>query len=171
MSLVFISKQCGARVASVARGSILESTDSISDSWISCERWKKIKKYNLECHELTDYHNYTKCGVLQGLPAVKKLELHSVKLRYFLSVFNIANQLLTSHSPFMPHCQVDEWTYNKLFMWNFSSRVQCEWYRTCEKLSRTLEKKFHIYVGPCIILYSFIVFSMINLLNSSQWMY
>ena len=129
------------------------------------------KKCNLECHELTDYHYYTNVVFYKDYQPWKKLELHSVKLRYFLRVFNIANQLLTSHSPFMPHCQVDEWTYNKLFMWNFSSRVQCEWYLTCEKLSRTLEKKFHIYVGLCIILYSFIVFSMINLLNSSQWMY
>lgn len=41
------------------------------------------KKCNLECHELTDYHNYTKCGVLQGLPAVKKAGATQCKITIF----------------------------------------------------------------------------------------
>ena len=34
----------------------------------------------------------------------------SENIRYFSSVFNIANQLLTSHSPFPPFGEVKEWT-------------------------------------------------------------
>ena len=43
------------------------------------------KKYNLECHELTDYHYHTKCGVLQGLPALRKAGATQCKITIFFT--------------------------------------------------------------------------------------
>lgn len=45
------------------------------------------KKYNLECHELTDYHYYTKCGVLQGLPALRKAGATRCKINVLIHYF------------------------------------------------------------------------------------
>ena len=55
------------------------------------------------------YHiNY---GVIQGFPALRKaVTTHVKKYDIFSRVFDIANQLLTRHSPFAPFGQVDEWT-------------------------------------------------------------
>ena len=49
-------------------------------------------------------------GVIEGFPALRKaLTAHEKTKRYFFSrVFDIANQLLTPHSPFAPDSQVVE---------------------------------------------------------------
>ena len=46
-------------------------------------------------------------GVIQGFPALRKAVTTHVK-EYFSRVLDIANQLLTRHSPFAPLLQVDE---------------------------------------------------------------
>ena len=55
------------------------------------------------------YHiNYV---VIQGFPALRKvITTHVKKYDIFSPVFDIANQLLTRHSPFAPLGQVDEQT-------------------------------------------------------------
>ena len=58
---------------------------------------KKIYMYHL---------NY---GVIQGFPAVRKsVTTHVKKFEIFTLVFDIANQVLTRHSPFAPLGQGDE---------------------------------------------------------------
>ena len=48
-------------------------------------------------------------GVIKGFPALRKaVTIHVKKYRIFSRVFNIANQLLTRHSPFALLGQVDE---------------------------------------------------------------
>ena len=48
-------------------------------------------------------------GVIQGFLALRKaLTTHVKKYRIFPRVFDIANQLLTRHSPFAPLGRVDE---------------------------------------------------------------
>ena len=50
-------------------------------------------------------------GVIQGFLALRKaLTTHVKKYRIIPRVFDIANQLLTRHSPFAPLGRVDEWT-------------------------------------------------------------
>ena len=55
------------------------------------------------------YHiNYS---VIQGFPALRKaVTTHVKNYDIFSRVFDIANQLLTRHSPFAPLGQVDKWT-------------------------------------------------------------
>ena len=54
------------------------------------------------------YHiNYS---VIQGFPALRKVTTHITRYRIVSGVSDIANQLLTRHSPFTPLIQVDEWT-------------------------------------------------------------
>ena len=50
-------------------------------------------------------------GVVQGFPSLRTEAITTHVKRYdiFLRVFDIANQLLTRHSPFAPLAQVDEW--------------------------------------------------------------
>ena len=49
-------------------------------------------------------------GVIQGFPSLRTEAITTHVKRYdiFLRVFDIANQLLTRHSPFAPIAQVDE---------------------------------------------------------------
>ena len=50
-------------------------------------------------------------GVIKRFPAMRKAATtHVKKYDIFSRVFDIANQLLTRHSPFAPLGQVDEWT-------------------------------------------------------------
>ena len=50
-------------------------------------------------------------GVIQEFPALREaVTTHAEKCEIFLRVFDITNQLLTRHSPFVPLGQVDEWT-------------------------------------------------------------
>ena len=57
----------------------------------------------------TLYH--TNYGVIQGLLALRKaVTTHVKKYDIFSRVFDIANQLLTRHTPFVPLGQVDERT-------------------------------------------------------------
>ena len=59
-------------------------------------------------HKGIHHINY---GVIQGLPALREtITTHVKKYRIFSRVFDIANQLLTRHSPLAPLGQVDEWT-------------------------------------------------------------
>ena len=47
-------------------------------------------------------------GVIKGFPVMRKaVTTHAKKNRIFSRVFDIANQLLTRHSPFAPLGQVD----------------------------------------------------------------
>ena len=48
------------------------------------------------------------CGVIQGFPALRKAVTTHVKNMYFFTCVDIANQLLTRHSPLAPLGQVDE---------------------------------------------------------------
>ena len=51
------------------------------------------------------------CGVIQGFPALRKaVTTHVKKYRIFSTCVDIANQLLTRHSPLAPLGQVDKWT-------------------------------------------------------------
>ena len=48
------------------------------------------------------------CGVLQGFPALRKAVITHVKKYRIFSCFDMANQLLSRHSPLAPLGQVDE---------------------------------------------------------------
>ena len=48
------------------------------------------------------------CGVIQGFPALRKAVTTYVKNIVFFTCVDIANQLLTRHSPLAPLGQVDE---------------------------------------------------------------
>ena len=49
------------------------------------------------------------CGVIQGFPALRKaVTTHVKKYRIFFTCVDMANQLLTRHSPLVPLGQVDE---------------------------------------------------------------
>ena len=50
------------------------------------------------------------CGVKQGFPALRKVVTTHVKKMVFFTCIDIANQLLTRHSPLTPLSQVDEWS-------------------------------------------------------------
>ena len=103
MSRVFISKQCGARVASVARGSMFESTERISDSCISCRSEKRTwtfckTKKNLLHEEFIFFCGITwffSCGITSA-----RLVLHpffvSVSLFRGYSVFRLLYLKLTT---------------------------------------------------------------------------
>ena len=60
-----------------------------------------------------------KCGVSQGFPALRKAVTAHVKNHdNCLRVFDIANQLLTRHSPFAPFGQVESFRLsNFLGLW------------------------------------------------------
>ena len=58
---------------------------------------------------INNFFYYTNYGVIQGFPALRKaVTTHVKKYDIFSRVFDIANQLLTRHSPFAPLGQVDE---------------------------------------------------------------
>ena len=60
---------------------------------------------------INNFFYYTNYGVIQGFPALRKaVTTHVKKYDIFSRVFDIANQLLTRHTPFAPLGQVDEWT-------------------------------------------------------------
>ena len=65
----------------------------IMDSW----RHEKRLSYKLRCYKRIS-------------SPVKSRNNTREKISYFFHVFDIANQLLTRHSPFAPLDQVDEWT-------------------------------------------------------------
>ena len=65
----------------------------IMDSW----RHEKRLSYKLRCYKRIS-------------SPVKSRNNTREKISYFFHVFDIANQLLTRHSPFAPLGQVDEWT-------------------------------------------------------------
>ena len=65
----------------------------IMDSW----RHEKRLSYKLRCYKRIS-------------SPVKSRYNTGEKIPYFFHVFDIANQLLTRHSPFAPLGQVDEWT-------------------------------------------------------------
>ena len=52
------------------------------------------------------------CGAIQEFPALRKAFTTHVKKYRIFSRVDIANQLLTRHSPLAPLSQVDEWTAN-----------------------------------------------------------
>ena len=53
--------------------------------------------------------HHINCGVLQGFPAPRKSRNNTCeKISYFFTSVDIANQLLTRHSPLAPLGQVDE---------------------------------------------------------------
>ena len=57
------------------------------------------------------YFHHINYGVIQGFPALgKAVTTHVKKYNTFSRVFNIANGLLTHHSPFAPLGQVYKWT-------------------------------------------------------------
>ena len=48
------------------------------------------------------------CGIIQVFPALKKaVTTHVIKISYFFTCVDIANQLLTRHLPLAPLGQVD----------------------------------------------------------------
>ena len=48
------------------------------------------------------------CGVIQGFPALRKAVTTHEKISYFFTCVDIANQLMTCHSPLVPLGQVNE---------------------------------------------------------------
>ena len=53
--------------------------------------------------------HHINCGVIQGFPTLRKaVTTHVKKISYFFTCVDIANQLLTRHSPLAPLGQVDE---------------------------------------------------------------
>ena len=49
------------------------------------------------------------CGIIQVFPALKKaVTTHVIKISYFFTCVDIANQLLTRHLPLAPLGQFDE---------------------------------------------------------------
>ena len=61
----------------------------------------------IQCPIFYIYH--INCGVIQRFPALRKaVTIHVKKILYFLTCVDIANQLLTLHSPLASHGQVDE---------------------------------------------------------------
>ena len=65
----------------------------IMDSW----RHEKRLSYKLRCYKRISSPVKSRYNTREKIP-------------YFFHVFDIANQLLTRHSPFAPLGQVDEWT-------------------------------------------------------------
>ena len=51
---------------------------------------------------------YINCGVIQGFPALRRAETIYVKKYRIFHVVDIANQLLTRHSPLASLGQVDK---------------------------------------------------------------
>ena len=56
------------------------------------------------------YIYHINCGVIQGFPALRKVATTREKISYFFTCVDMANQLLSRHSPLAPLGQVDEST-------------------------------------------------------------
>ena len=81
----------------------------------------KVIVATLTCSFITICH--IKCGVIQRFPALRKaVTTHVKKISYFFMCVDVANQLLTRHSPLAPLGQVDEWTAKPS---RFSIQVVC----------------------------------------------
>ena len=66
-----------------------------------------VMKYLKSKVYIVIYH--INCGVIQGFPVLRKAVITRVKkISYFFTCVDIANQLLTRHSPLAPLGQVDE---------------------------------------------------------------
>ena len=56
------------------------------------------------------YIYHINCGVIQGFPALRIVATTREKISYFFTCVDMANQLLSRHSPLAPLGQVDEST-------------------------------------------------------------
>ena len=87
-----------------------------------------------------------KCGVSQGFPALRKAVTAHVKNHdNCLRVFDIANQLLTRHSPFAPFGQVESFRLsNFLGLWPLKKK------KNSYRLQTATFKIFQTYIRTCI---------------------
>ena len=105
--------------------------------------WHRVVRIDVARYTgMTSFKKYLcrmNCGVIQGFPALRKaVTTHVKKYRIFSTCVDIANQLLTRHSPLAPLGQIDKWTAKPL---RFSIQIVC---KSFLELWRLNTKKIHI---------------------------
>ena len=107
------------KISLTAEGKIespLSHSSTNYSRWYHSNESYEVKNYQdkyepyliLRCGIIFYHINYS---VIQGFPALRRaVTTHVKNYNIFSRVFDIANQLLTRHSPFAPLGQVDKWT-------------------------------------------------------------
>ena len=103
---------------------------SLRGKWSQCsQEWKgRVSKEAVMlrqrgCWEIILFYHILKLRCYTGISGPEKSRNNTrEKISYFFTCVDIANQLLTRHSPLAPLGQVDEWTAKPL---RFSIQVVC----------------------------------------------